>query len=41
MSDAIFMQASRGRIVNLSPSGRSDLVRELAISRHIWNHSWR
>lgn len=38
MSDAIFMQASRGRIVNLSPSGRSDLVRELAISRHIWNH---
>ena len=32
------MQASRGRIVNLSPSKRNDLVRELAISRHIWNH---
>ena len=32
------MQASRGRVVNLSPSRRSDLVRELAISRHIWNH---
>jgi len=38
MSDAIVMQASRGRIVNLSLSRRRDLVRELAISRHIWNH---
>ena len=38
MSDELVMQASRGRVVNLSPSRRSDLVRELAISRHIWNH---
>ena len=38
MSDASVMQASRGRVVNLSPCRRSDLVRELEISRHIWNH---
>ena len=38
MSDVSVMQASRGRVVNLSFSTRSDLVRELAISRYIWNH---
>jgi len=38
MTDATVMQASRGWVVNLSSSGRSELVRELAISRQIWNH---
>lgn len=37
-SSPIVMQASKGRVVNISASAERDLVRELSIARHIWNH---
>lgn len=38
LSNRIVMQASKGRVVNISASAEKDLVRELNIARHIWNH---